>query len=102
MKRQFLASVYQEGDWFIAEAHEVAVASQGKTEEEALANLKEALELYFEPPTATSHSQTGRGNRGRYCSRLGRWPIGKLCVNWRRRIFTEVEPKRKPRQIQRS
>ena len=42
MKRQFLASVYQEGDWFIAEAHEVAVASQGKTEEEALANLKEA------------------------------------------------------------
>ena len=53
MKRQFLASVYQEGDWFIAEAHEVAVASQGKTEEEALANLKEALELYFEPPVAT-------------------------------------------------
>jgi predicted RNase H-like HicB family nuclease len=53
MKRQFLASVYQEGDWFIAEAHEVAVASQGKTEEEALANLKEALEFYFEPPVAT-------------------------------------------------
>ncbi len=53
MKRQFLASVYQEGDWFIAEAHEVAVASQGKTEEEALANLKEALELYLEPPTAS-------------------------------------------------
>jgi predicted RNase H-like HicB family nuclease len=27
------------------------VASQGETEEEALANLKEALELFFEPPT---------------------------------------------------
>ncbi len=53
MKRQFLATVYPEGDWFIAEAHEVAVASQGQTEEEALVNLKEALELFFEPPVPT-------------------------------------------------
>jgi predicted RNase H-like HicB family nuclease len=29
----------------------VDVASQGETEEEALANLKEALELLFEPPS---------------------------------------------------
>ena len=29
------------------------VASQGETEEEALDNLREALELYFEPPCAT-------------------------------------------------
>jgi len=29
------------------------IASQGKNEEEALSNLKEALELHFEPPTAT-------------------------------------------------
>ncbi len=32
---------------------EVDVASQGETEEEALENLKEALELHFEPPQAT-------------------------------------------------
>jgi predicted RNase H-like HicB family nuclease len=32
---------------------EVDVASQGETEEEALANLKEALGLHFEPPQAT-------------------------------------------------
>jgi hypothetical protein len=32
---------------------EVDVASQGENEEEALANLREALELYFEPPTPT-------------------------------------------------
>ncbi|MDR3748791.1 MAG: type II toxin-antitoxin system HicB family antitoxin [Acidobacteriota bacterium] len=32
---------------------EVDVASQGDTEEEALANLKEALELHFEPSVAT-------------------------------------------------
>jgi predicted RNase H-like HicB family nuclease len=29
------------------------VASQGTNEEEALANLAEALELYFEPPRPT-------------------------------------------------
>lgn len=32
---------------------EVDVASQGETEEEALANLREALELYFEHPQPT-------------------------------------------------
>jgi predicted RNase H-like HicB family nuclease len=31
----------------------VDVASQGETEQEALSNLKEALELHFEPPRAT-------------------------------------------------
>jgi predicted RNase H-like HicB family nuclease len=28
----------------------VDVASQGKTQDQALSNLREALELYFEPP----------------------------------------------------
>jgi predicted RNase H-like HicB family nuclease len=32
---------------------EVDVASQGETEEKALENLREALELHFEPPVAT-------------------------------------------------
>jgi len=32
---------------------ELGVASQGEGEAEALANLKEALELHFEPPQAT-------------------------------------------------
>jgi predicted RNase H-like HicB family nuclease len=53
MKRTFTASVWQEGDWFVAQCLEVDVASQGETEEEALANLQEALELHFEPPLAT-------------------------------------------------
>jgi predicted RNase H-like HicB family nuclease len=53
MKRTFTASITQEGEWFVAQCLEVDVASQGKTEEEALANLREALELYFEPPTPT-------------------------------------------------
>ena len=47
------ASLWTEGDWVVAQCLEVDVASQGKSEEEALANLREALELHFEPPQAT-------------------------------------------------
>ncbi len=53
MKREFKASVSREGDWFVAQCLEVDVASQGRTEEQALANLEEALALHFEPPRAT-------------------------------------------------
>ena len=42
---------WKEDKWFVAKALEVEVASQGKTETEALKNLKEALELYFEDQT---------------------------------------------------
>lgn len=43
--------------WYVARCLEVEVASQGHSVEEALVNLKEALELYFEdaPPVETSH-----------------------------------------------
>ena len=54
MKTQtFTASILQEDDWFIAQCLEVDVASQGKSEDEAVDNLREALELYFEPPRPT-------------------------------------------------
>lgn len=53
MKRRFTASVWQEDGWYVAQCLEVDVASQGTSEAEALANLREALELYFEPPTPT-------------------------------------------------
>jgi predicted RNase H-like HicB family nuclease len=53
MKETFTAVVWQEGDWFVAQCREVDIASQGKTEEEALDNLREALELHFTPPVAT-------------------------------------------------
>ena len=42
------ALVWKEDNLFVAKSLEVEVASQGKTKIEALANLKEALELYFE------------------------------------------------------
>ena len=49
----FTASIWQEADWFITQCLEVDIASQGKSGEEALVNLREALELYFEPPQAS-------------------------------------------------
>jgi len=53
MKRRFTAMVWHEDDWFVAQCLEIDVASQGESEEAAIANLREALELYFEPPVAT-------------------------------------------------
>jgi len=53
MTQKFTATVWQEGEWFVAQCREVDVASQGLTEDEALDNLREALELHFEPPRAT-------------------------------------------------
>jgi len=53
MKQSLTAVVWQEDEWFVAQCLEVDIASQGTTESEALANLQEALELYFEPPRAT-------------------------------------------------
>lgn len=52
MKRTFTASVWREGDWFVAQCLELDVASQGETERQALTNLREAIELYFEVPRA--------------------------------------------------
>lgn len=50
--RTFTASVYPEGELFVAQCLEVDIASQGATRDEALANLREALELFFDtaPP----------------------------------------------------
>ena len=53
MKQRFSASIWQEGNWFIAQCVQVDVASQGATEDEALENLRDAIELHFSPPVAT-------------------------------------------------
>jgi predicted RNase H-like HicB family nuclease len=44
----FTAVIHREDDWHVAECPETGTASQGKTMEEALSNLKEATELYLE------------------------------------------------------
>lgn len=40
--------IIKEDNWYVANSIETGIASQGKTIEEALENLKEALLLYFE------------------------------------------------------
>jgi predicted RNase H-like HicB family nuclease len=48
----FTAVLHKEGDLYVADCPEVGTVSQGKTVEEAVANLKEATELHREefPP----------------------------------------------------
>ena len=46
--RTLTAAVHQEEDWYVAQCLEVDVASQGRTIEEALANLAEAVRLYLD------------------------------------------------------
>ena len=50
---QVTAVARREDDWFVAQALEVDVASQGESAHVALENLAEALELHFEPPHPT-------------------------------------------------
>jgi len=44
----FTAVLHKEEDLYVAECPEVGIVSQGATVEEAIANLKEATELYLE------------------------------------------------------
>ena len=46
------AVVIPDDDWYMARCVEVPVVSQGPSVDEALANLTEALELYFEDEPA--------------------------------------------------
>jgi len=48
VKYNFMVSIIKDDDWYVASCLENHVASQGKTRDEALANLQEALELYYE------------------------------------------------------
>lgn len=54
---QLTAAVTQEENWFVARCLDVEVTSQGRSIEEALSNLREALELYFEDcdPVTPNH-----------------------------------------------
>ena len=45
---KFTAVITKEERWYVAHCIELGVVSQGKTIEEAQANLKEAVELYLE------------------------------------------------------
>jgi predicted RNase H-like HicB family nuclease len=55
---RFTAAVTQEPPWYVARCLEVEVTSQGETVEDALSNLREALELYFEDQPFPDHIET--------------------------------------------
>ena len=46
--RTLTAVLHREGDLYVAECPEVGTVSQGPTIEQAVANLREATELYLE------------------------------------------------------
>ncbi len=46
--KTFTAVIHKEEDLYVADCPEVGTVSQGHTIEEAIANLKEATELYLE------------------------------------------------------
>lgn len=48
MTRQLTAIIEREGDGYVALCPEVDIASQGDSVDAARANLKEALDLFFE------------------------------------------------------
>ncbi len=47
-EQTFTAVIHKEDDLYVADCPEVGTVSQGHTVEEAVANLKEATELYLE------------------------------------------------------
>ena len=48
MSIKYNVIIQKEDDWYVAKCIDNNVASQGKSIEEALKNLKEAIELYYE------------------------------------------------------
>ncbi|MGD0253912.1 MAG: type II toxin-antitoxin system HicB family antitoxin [Verrucomicrobiota bacterium] len=56
--------IYREDEFFVAQCLNVDVSSFGSTREEAVANLKEAVELYFEGETAGDFSLVSEASVG--------------------------------------
>ena len=55
--KKLTAAITKDEDMFVAKCLEVGTVSQGKTVKEALANLKEATELYLEEQSPQIRSQ---------------------------------------------
>lgn len=72
-KQIFTAVIHKEGHWYVATCPQIGTASQGHSVEEAIANLKEATELYLdefpipdsEPPILATFEATYTACTGR-------------------------------------
>ena len=58
MSKVFTITIQKENDWYVAKCLENNVASQGKTIDEAIDNLREALSLFYEDEALPSFTQT--------------------------------------------
>ena len=58
INKLFTVSIQKEDAWYIAKCLENNVASQGKTIDESIDNLREALTLFYEDEEIPSYSQT--------------------------------------------
>jgi len=58
MSRLFTIVIQKEDFWYVAKCLENNVASQGETMDEAIINLREALELYYEDEVLPTLPQT--------------------------------------------
>ena len=54
--------IYREDEFFVAQCLNVDVSSFGSTREEAVASLKEAVELYFDGETAGAFSSVSEAS----------------------------------------
>ena len=61
MTRQLTAIIEREGDGYVSLCPELDIASQGDTVEEARANLREAVELFFESASPQEISERLHG-----------------------------------------
>lgn len=68
MLKQMTVIIEREGSGYVSLCLELDIASQGDSVEEARANLKEAVELFFE--TATPTEIAGRLHDEIYISRM--------------------------------
>ncbi len=68
MEKIFCAVVTKGDTAFVALCPELGVASQGKTEKSALANLKESLELYLEDEDVQRMLRKNHIRRAKICS----------------------------------
>lgn len=48
LRQGYHALLWREESWYVAKCVEVEVASQGKTKNDALNNLQETLDLFYE------------------------------------------------------
>ncbi len=58
MSIKYNVIIQKEENWYVAKCLDNNVASQGKTIEESIKNLKEALELYYENEEPISPKET--------------------------------------------